>query len=87
MEYRLFTIVRYNYRDYNKLINYSTITPIVFDFVFFTKFIFTSPPLGLVTHFSLFSTLFTFLTSFSQFASLPVCSHCCLCCSVVVRVS
>jgi hypothetical protein len=41
---------------------------------FFTKVFFTPPPLGLVTHFSLSSTLFTFLTSFSQLAFLPVCS-------------
>ena len=44
---------------------------------FFTKVCFTPPPLGLVTHFSLSpSTLFTFLTSFSQLASLPACCCC-----------
>ncbi len=37
---------------------------------------FYSPP-GLASHFSLFSTVFTFLTSFSQLASLPAC--CCFC--------
>jgi hypothetical protein len=38
-------------------------------FVFFsTKCFLLLPPLGLVTHFSLFPTLFTFLTSFSQLA-------------------
>ncbi len=49
---------------------------------FFTKVFLLLPPLGLVTHFSLSSTLFTFLTCFSQLASVPVCvcSLCGLCC-------
>ena len=62
-----------------------TLPPIVFRF-FLPKFFYSSP-LGLVTHFLLSSTLFTFLTCFSQLASLPACSLCCLCCPVVVRVS
>ncbi len=45
---------------------------------FFSPICFTFPPLGLVTHFSLFPTLFTFLTSFSQLASLPVLLLCCV---------
>jgi hypothetical protein len=59
-----------------------------FCFVFFsTNFFYSSPPPCLVTHFSLFPTLFTFLTCFSQLASLPVCicslcGLCCLCCWV-----
>ena len=43
---------------------------------FFTKSFLLLPPLGLVTHFSLLSFFdypFTFLTCFSQLASLPVC--------------
>jgi hypothetical protein len=47
---------------------------------FFHQSFFNPPPLGLVTHFLLLSTLFTYLTSFSQLASLPVCSLCGLCC-------
>jgi hypothetical protein len=60
-------------------------------FTLFQSFVFTKvvllsppPPLGLVTHFSLSSTLFTFLTSFSQLASLLVCSLCGLCCLCTV---
>ena len=49
-------------------------------FVFFYQSFFYSSPLGLVTHFLLSSTLFTFLTCFSQLAFLPACSQCCLCC-------
>ncbi len=45
--------------------------------LFFSPKCFCFSPLGLVTHFSLFSTLFTFLTSFSQLASLP--AICCFC--------
>ncbi len=53
--------------------------------IFFNQSVFySSPPLGLVTHFSVSSTLFTFLTSFSQLASLPVCSLCGLCCPCAV---
>ena len=53
-------------------------------FTLFQSFLFHqnfySSPLGLVTHFSLSPTLSTFLTSFSQLASLPACSSSCLCC-------
>ncbi len=56
----------------------------LFQICFSPKFFYSSSPLGLVTHFSLFSTLFTFLTSFSQLASLPVCSLCGLCCLCTV---
>jgi hypothetical protein len=58
---------------------HSTVAPIILlcsKVFLFTAFVFSSP-LGLVTHFSLFSTLFTFLTSFSHLASLPAC--CCFC--------
>ncbi len=48
--------------------------------VFSPKFFLLLPPLVLVTHFSLSPTLFTFLTCFSQLASLPACFLCCLCC-------
>ena len=71
------------------LLFHSTVAPIILlcSKVFcFTKIVYSSP-LGLVTHFSLSPTLFTFLTCFSQLASLPACFLCCLCCSVVVRVS
>jgi hypothetical protein len=46
----------------------------------FHQIFFTSHPLRLVTHFLLFPTLFTFLTSFSQLASLLAC--CCFLCSL-----
>ncbi len=55
-----------------------TLPPIVFRFFYQSFFYFS--PLGLVTHFLLSPTLFTFLTCFSQLASLPACSQCCLCC-------
>ncbi len=63
-----------------------TFPPIVFVF-FSNKLFLLLPPLGIVTHFSLFPTLFTFLTCFSQLASLPVCvcslcDLCYLCCWV-----
>jgi hypothetical protein len=65
------------------LLFHSTVAPIIFILVcskFFHQSFFTPPPPGscLVTHFSLSSTLFTFLTCFSQLASLPVCV-CSLC--------
>ncbi len=58
---------------------HSTVAPIK---KFFHQNFLLLPPLGLVTHFLLSTTLFTILTCFSQLASLPVCvcSPCGLCC-------
>jgi hypothetical protein len=75
-----------NIRD-SVFLFHSTVAPIISFLsakIVSTKVSFTPPPLGLVTHFSLYSTLFTFLTSFSQLASLPVCTLCCLCCPCAV---
>ena len=66
----------------------STVAPIIFILVcskFFHQSFFTPPPLGLVTHFSPFTLPFTFLTSFSQLASLPACC-CCVCASVLAEL-
>ncbi len=55
--------------------------------VFSFQSFFTSPPPGSCHPLFTFHYPFTILTSFSQLVSLPACSLCCLCCSVVVRVS
>ncbi len=65
---------------------HSTVAPII-SFLsarIFHQSFFTSPPPGFCHPLFTSSTLFTFLTSFSQLASLPVCSICGLCCPCAV---